>query len=207
MNIKLDSVITERASGLQAVAVIYKNIEVSSSPQMLKGRLRLFQESLFFDYADGGISDESFAKEWQELFKQLNPSFEGKTTPMEDMLIPISKEQFMESKDSAHDTIDFFSLKYSLPIMIYDAGKLHEPVRISLGEKENILLYSDQNGIFGDLKKSVNRCPVIDETKSMLQIIFFPPSIEKNSAVKLLSSLTKMFEQIHGGSHTVHWLT
>ncbi|MCY9410350.1 hypothetical protein MOF52_20550, partial [Bacillus inaquosorum] len=48
---------------------------------------------------------------------------------------------------------------------------------------------------------------VIDETKSMLQIIFFPPSIEKNSAVKLLSSLTKMFEQIHGGSHTVHWLT
>ncbi|MED1173759.1 B3/4 domain-containing protein [Bacillus inaquosorum] len=207
MNIKLDSVITERASGLQAVAVIYKNIEVSSSPQMLKGRLRLFQESLFFDYADGGISDESFAKEWQELFKQLNPSFEGKTTPMEDMLIPISKEQFMESKDSAHDTIDFFSLKYSLPIMIYDAGKLHEPVRISLGEKENILLYSDQNGIFGDFKKSVNRCPVIDETKSMLQIIFFPPSIEKNSAVKLLSSLTKMFEQIHGGSHTVHWLT
>ncbi|TDO11580.1 DNA/RNA-binding domain of Phe-tRNA-synthetase-like protein [Bacillus subtilis] len=207
MNIKLDSVITERAAGLQAAAVIYKNIEVSSSPQMLKGRLRLFQESLFFDYADGGISDESFAKEWQELFKQLNPSFEGETTPMEDMLIPISKEQFMESKDSAHDTINFFSLKYSLPIMIYDAGKLHEPVRISLGEKENILLYSDQNGIFGDLKKSVNRCPVIDETKSMLQIIFFPPSIKKNSAVKLLSSLTKMFEQIHGGSHTVHWLT
>ncbi|MCY9060233.1 B3/4 domain-containing protein [Bacillus inaquosorum] len=207
MNIKLDSVITERAAGLQAAAVFYKNIEVSSSPQMLKGRLRLFQESLFFDYADGGISDESFAKEWQELFKQLNPSFEGETTPMEDMLIPISKEQFMESKDSAHDTIDFFSLKYSLPIMIYDAGKLHEPVRISLGEKENILLFSDENGIFGDFKNSVNRCPVIDETKSMLQIIFFPPSIEKNSAVKLLSSLTKMFEQIHGGSHTVHWLT
>ncbi len=47
MNIKLDSVITERAAGLQAAAVIYKNIEVSSSPQMLKGRLRLFQESLF----------------------------------------------------------------------------------------------------------------------------------------------------------------
>ncbi|MFB0636826.1 B3/4 domain-containing protein [Bacillus rugosus] len=207
MNIKLDSVITERAAGLHAAAVIYKNIEVGSSPQMLKGRLRLFQESLFFDYADGGISDESFVKEWRELFKQLNPSFEGETTPMEDMLIPISTEQFMESKDSAHDTIDFFALKYSLPIMIYDAGKLHEPVRISLGEKENILLFSDENGIFGDLKNNINRYPVSNETKNMLQIIFFPPSIEKSSAVKLLSSLTKMFEQIHGGAHTVHWLT
>lgn len=74
---------------------------------MLKGRLRLFQESLFFDYADGGISDESFVKEWQELFKQLNPSFEGETTPMEDMLVPISKEQFMESKDSTMTQLIF----------------------------------------------------------------------------------------------------
>ncbi|UQZ45317.1 hypothetical protein M1D69_16220 [Bacillus sp. PK3-037] len=207
MNIKLDSVITERAVGLQAAAVIYKNIEVSSSPQMLKGRLRLFQESLFFDYADGGISDESFAKEWQELFKQLNPSFEGETTPMEDMLIPISKEQFMESEDSAHDTIHFFALKYSLPIMIYDAGKLREPVRISVGEKDNILIYSDEDGVFGDFKNKANQKPVTADTKSMLQIIFFPPSIKKENAVNLLTSLTKMFEQIHGGGHTVHWLT
>ena len=49
MNIKLDSVITERAAGLHAAAVIYENIEVGSSPQMLKGRLRLFQETLLFD--------------------------------------------------------------------------------------------------------------------------------------------------------------
>lgn len=179
MNIKLDSVITERAACLHAAAVIYENIEVGSSPQMLKGRLRLFQESLFFDYADGGISEEPFVKEWRELFKQLNPTFEGETTPMENMLIPISKEQFMESKDSAHDTIDFFALKYSLPIMIYDAGKLHEPVRISLGEKENILLFSDENGIFGDFKNSVNRYPVSNKTKSMLQIIFSRHPLKK----------------------------
>lgn len=56
--------------------------------------------------------------------------------------------------------------------MIYDAGKLHEPVRISLGEKENILLFSDENGIFGDFKNSVNHYPVSNETKNMLQIIF-----------------------------------
>lgn len=155
MNIKLDSVITERAAGLHAAAVIYENIEVGSSPQMLKGRLRLFQESLFFDYADGGISDESFVKEWQKLFKQLNPSFEGETTPMEDMLVPISKEQFMESKDSAHDTIDFFALKYSLPIMIYDAGKLHEPVR-SHWEKKKTYCFSLMKTAFLAISKTAS---------------------------------------------------
>ncbi|MCY7658297.1 hypothetical protein MH133_20425, partial [Bacillus safensis] len=30
----------------------YSHIEVGTSPQMLKGRLRLFQESLFFEYED-----------------------------------------------------------------------------------------------------------------------------------------------------------
>ncbi|MCI4140171.1 hypothetical protein MMJ09_26390, partial [Bacillus vallismortis] len=77
----------------------------------------------------------------------------------------------------------------------------------SLGEKENILLFSDENGIFGDFKNSVNRIPVTNETKNMLQIILYPPTIEKSSAVKLISSLKKMSEQKHAGTQTVHRLT
>ncbi|KAA6454266.1 hypothetical protein [Bacillus atrophaeus] len=207
MDIHLDPIITERTHGLHAAAVLYEHIEVGPSPQMLKGRLRLFQESLYFDYADGGISDQPFVKEWQQVFKQLHPSFEGQITPVEQVLLLISREQFIESKDSAHDTTNFFSLKYSLPIMVYDAGRLHAPVRLSVGEKENILAFSDQNGVFGDFTGLTNHAPVTTDTKQLLQLVFFPPSFEKDKANKLLESLTKMFEQIHGGSHTVHWLT
>ncbi|MFF0871637.1 hypothetical protein ACFYUF_07155, partial [Bacillus velezensis] len=49
--------------------------------------------------------------------------------------------------------------------------------------------------------------PVTPGTKKMLQLIFFPPSFHADAADELLSSLTKMFEQIHGGTHTVSWLS
>ncbi|MBY8912718.1 hypothetical protein KY305_08075 [Bacillus sp. YC2] len=206
MNISLDPLITERVPGIKAAAVIYDQIEVGPSPQMLKGRLRLFQESLYFDYADGGIEQQPFVKEWARILKQLSPAFEGQKTPMEHILEGISREQFIESVNSAHDTILFFSLKYSLPIMAYDASELNEQVSVTLGEKESVLTFSGTNGVFGDFTRHINARPVTSGTKQMMQLIFFPPSYQEDAAGELLSSLTKMFEQIHGGTHTVHWL-
>lgn len=207
MNISLDPLITERVPGIKAAAVIYDQIEVGPSPQMLKGRLRLFQESLYFDYADGGIEHQPFVKEWGHILKRLNPAFAGQKTPMEHMLDSISREQFIESVNSAHDTILFFSLKYSLPIMAYDASELNEPVSVTLGEKESVLTFSGPNGVFGDFTGHINASPVTSGTNQMMQLIFFPPSFQEEAAGELLSSLTNMFEQIHGGTHIVHWLT
>ncbi|MEC3654307.1 hypothetical protein CHH79_05040 [Bacillus siamensis] len=207
MNISLDPLIAERVPGIKAAAVLYEQIEVGPAPQMLKGRLRLFQESLYFDYADGGIDEQPFVKEWARMMEQLSPSFSGQKTPMELMLGDISRERFIESVNSAHDTILFFSLKYSLPIMAYDAAQMDEPISITIGEKEHVLAFSDSGGIFGGLTGQINTRPVTTGTKNMLQLIFFPPSIHADAADELLTSLTKMFEQIHGGTHTVSWLS
>ncbi|MFT7819573.1 hypothetical protein ACLFK3_00115 [Bacillus siamensis] len=207
MNISLDPLIAERVPGIKAAAVLYEQIEVGPAPQMLKGRLRLFQESLYFDYADGGIDEQPFVKEWARMMEQLSPAFSGQKTPMELMLGDISRERFIESVNSAHDTILFFSLKYSLPIMAYDAAQMDEPISITIGEKEHVLAFSDSGGIFGCLTGQINTRPVTTGTKNMLQLIFFPPSIHADAADELLTSLTKMFEQIHGGTHTVSWLS
>ncbi|WP_049628159.1 MULTISPECIES: hypothetical protein [Bacillus] len=207
MNISLDPLIAERVPGIKAAAVLYEQIEVGPAPQMLKGRLRLFQESLYFDYADGGIDEQPFVKEWARMMEQLSPAFSGQKTPMELMLGDISRERFIESVNSAHDTILFFSLKYSLPIMAYDAAQMGEPISITIGEKEHVLAFSDSGGIFGCLTGQINTRPVTTGTKNMLQLIFFPPSIHADAADELLTSLTKMFEQIHGGTHTVSWLS
>ncbi len=77
MNISLDPLIAERVPGIKAAAVLYEQIEVGPAPQMLKGRLRLFQESLYFDYADGGIDEQPFVKEWARMMEQLSPAFSG----------------------------------------------------------------------------------------------------------------------------------
>ena len=54
----------------------YTKITVSESPQMLKGRLQLFQEQLFFDLEDKTVTDFPGIKEWREVWKSFgaNPN-------------------------------------------------------------------------------------------------------------------------------------
>lgn len=56
--------------------ITYENIEIGPSPQMVKGRLQLFQEALFFDLEEKELTDFSGIKVWRETFKAAgtNPS-------------------------------------------------------------------------------------------------------------------------------------
>ena len=81
----------------------------------------------------------------------------------------LSMNRFIESVNSAHDTILFFSLKYSLPIMAYDAAEIDEPISITIGEKESVLSFSGPAGVFGDFTGHINTCPVTPGTKKMLR--------------------------------------
>ena len=78
LRLQIAPAILNRIPSFKVGAVLYQGIEINGSPQMLKGRLRLFQESLFFDYADRSIEDESAVKEWHDAFRELNPSFSGR---------------------------------------------------------------------------------------------------------------------------------
>ena len=49
MNFTLSPAIKQLCPSFKMGIIQYKNIEVGDSPQMLKGRLRLFQESIYFD--------------------------------------------------------------------------------------------------------------------------------------------------------------
>ncbi|ASB90396.1 hypothetical protein OZL92_18950 [Bacillus sonorensis] len=201
LNVQIATVVLQRVPSFKVGAVLYKGIEIAGSPQMLKGRLRLFQESLFFDFADRKLSDEPAIKEWEETRAKLDPSFSGRQTSLEWLLADIQRQRYIESADSATDLSRFFSLKYSIPVHIYDARTIKGPVRIEMGGKEDLLAVSDESGIFGSLSEHSNRRPVKTETKDALQLVFFRPSTPKDEASRLLEALTKMFEQIHGGEH------
>ncbi|ATH94818.1 hypothetical protein COP00_21450 [Bacillus glycinifermentans] len=201
INLQIAPAVLERVPSFKVGAVLYKGIEIADSPQMLKGRLRLFQESLFFDYADRDLSDEPAIKEWQETVALIDPSNTGLQTSLERLLTDIKHQRYIPSADSASDLSRFFSLKYSVPIHIYDARMLKGPIRIEIGGNEEILHVSGESRTFGSLSDQINRCPVKPGTKDALQLVFFRPSTSKDEAIRLLKALTKMFEQIHGGEH------
>ena len=55
----------ETMPGLKLGINHYTKITVSESPQMLKGRLQLFQEQLFFELEDKALTDFPGIQEWR----------------------------------------------------------------------------------------------------------------------------------------------
>lgn len=166
----------------------YSHIEVGTSPQMLKGRLRLFQESLFFEYEDKVLEEVPAIKEWTDLLKDV---------PFLPLLSDIQKEQFIDSTNSVQDLSIFFSLKYFLPILTLDADRIKGPLSLAKHESGHIE-WQDGAGLNG-LFSQANKAQISQDTKNILQIILFPPSISREKSEVLIQSLTKMFVQIHGG--------
>lgn len=166
----------------------YSHIEVGTSPQMLKGRLRLFQESLFFEYEDKVLEEVSAIKEWTDILKEV---------PFLPLLSNIQKEQFIDSTNSVQDLSIFFSLKYFLPILTLDADRIKGPLSLAKHEAGHIE-WQDSAGLNG-LFSQASKAQISQDTKNILQIILFPPSISREKSEALIQSLTKMFVQIHGG--------
>ncbi|MBD3861653.1 hypothetical protein IEE86_18285 [Bacillus sp. 28A-2] len=169
----------------------YSHIEVGTSPQMLKGRLRLFQESLFFEYEDKILEEIPAIKEWTDLLKDV---------PFLPLLSRIQKEQFIDSTNSVQDLSIFFSLKYFLPILTLDADQLKGPLSLFKNDTGQIE-WQDGAGLKGLLSEA-SKAQISQDTHNILQIILFPPSISREKSEALIQSLTKMFIQIHGGDST-----
>ncbi|MCJ8005847.1 B3/4 domain-containing protein [Lederbergia wuyishanensis] len=213
MEIHIDSDLRFLLPELIIGIIDYENIIVEESPQMLKGRLQLFQESLFFDLEDKNVSDYAEIKEWRRIFKQLGKDPNRYRHSAEALYRRVKKQQFLPSTNSATDVNNFFSLKYRVPFGIYDKDKIIGDIVIRIGQKdegyeglngrenqlEHLLLSVDNNGPFGSPFVDSTRTAVTHNTKNALQIIYLPSSIDDKSANELLASLSGMFTQINGG--------
>ena len=71
MEITINPRLYEVIPNIKIGIIQYDNIAIADSPQMIKGRLQLFQESLFFDLEEKSINDYKEIKEWRSIFKQL----------------------------------------------------------------------------------------------------------------------------------------
>jgi DNA/RNA-binding domain of Phe-tRNA-synthetase-like protein len=191
----------------------YKNITVSESPQMLKGRLRLFQESLYFDLENQNVTDIDGIKEWRQIFKTTGKDPNRYRPSVEALYRRIAKQNYIESVQSAIDVNNFFSLQYQIPIGIYDISKITGSVTVRVGHPDEeyvglngrvnsvdkLIVSADDDGAFGSPFVDSDRTPVKLETKSALQIVYLRPSLDLEESQKLTESLMNMFVQIHGG--------
>jgi DNA/RNA-binding domain of Phe-tRNA-synthetase-like protein len=193
--------------------IIYKDITVDQSPQMLRGRLQLFQESIYFDLQDNSITDIPELAEWRSTFKTIGTDPNRYRHSAESLYRRIQKQNFISSIHSAADVNNFFSLYYKVPIGIYDLDKISGNISIHIGTNNdeyigingrlmnfaNKLVSKDAVGPFGSPIVDSERTAVTLDTKNAVQIVYLLPSMDLEQCEKLVESIKKMFIQIHGG--------
>lgn len=213
MEIQLSPKLIELIPNIKLGIIQYRDITIGNSPQMVKGRLQLFQESMYFEMENKHVTDFPGIEEWRQVFKRTGKDPNRYRHSAEALLRRIQKQNYLSPVHSAIDLNNFFSLQYQVPIGIYDTDKLSGPLEIRIGKKEeeyvglngrsnsleNLIISSDQNGPFGSPFVDSARTSVSESTKNALQIIYVRPSTDLSNANKLTESLMKMFTQVNGG--------
>lgn len=191
----------------------YEQIEVGASPQMLKGRLQLFQESIFFELENQNVTEIEEIQEWREIFKKTGKDPNRYRHSAEALFRRIKKQQYLSPINSAIDLNNFFSLQYKIPLGIYNLDQISGEISMRLGEEheeyygingrnnniQQLIVLADEKGPFGSPFVDSERTAVSAHTKRAIQIVFLRPSMDMAEADKMVHSLMKMFTQIHGG--------
>jgi DNA/RNA-binding domain of Phe-tRNA-synthetase-like protein len=213
MELSINPAISEILPDFKIGTIYYNNITVSESPQMLKGRLQLFQEQLYFDLDEKELTDFPGLLEWQLIWKTLGADPSRYRPSAEALYRRIKKQNYLPSIHSAVDMNSFLSLQYEIPLGLYDADKIEGDVEIALGTSSdqfeglnnrintltNILVSKDAKGAFGSPYVDSKRTAVTEDTKHALHIFYLRPSMEKDTALQLLTAASNMFTGINGG--------
>jgi DNA/RNA-binding domain of Phe-tRNA-synthetase-like protein len=221
LEIQISSELSSMIQDFKIGIIEYKNITVADSPQMLKGKLQMFQESIYFDLENKNVTELPGVQEWRHIFKITGKDPNRYRPSVEALYRRVKKQNFLHPIQSAIDVNNLFSLQYEVPIGIYDTDKLSGPITLRIGQAneeylglngrlnslEHLIISSDTHGPFGSPFVDSERSPVTENTKNALQIIYLKPSTNHEYANTLTESLMNMFIQIHGGEATYQVLS
>lgn len=213
MKITIDENLFQQVPGLKLGIIHYTKITVSESPQMLKGRLQLFQEQLYFELDKKQLTDFQGVKEWRETWKLFGADPNRYRPSVEALYRRVKKQNYLQTVHTAVDLNTFFSLQYEIPAGIYDLNKIVGDVHLTVGEEDEgydglngrfnslnrILQLKDDYSPFGSPYVDSIRTAVTEETTEALHVLFIRPSMATEEALQLTTACGNMFTSISGG--------
>ncbi|WP_078552430.1 B3/4 domain-containing protein [Bacillus alkalicellulosilyticus] len=214
LSVTIAKTIKEVVPQFQLGVITYQNITVSDSPQMLKGRLRFYQEELQISLENQDIGDIPSISETRSILKKLGIDTSRYRPSSEALLRRIKKGQLFNPINSAVDLNNFFSIQYQIPLGIYDLDMIEGDVELRLGKEnesylgingrdndaEHKLISADAIDPFGSPVVDSKRTIITEKTKNALHLVYCNASLTPDKTEAMLESIVKMFTDVHGGS-------
>ena len=159
--------------------IYYHNITIADAPQMIKGRVRLYQENLFLEMEQTPIEERQGIKQWLSILQPVQTPY------FITLFEKIKQGNFLPSTNGVQDVNHFFMLQYETPIQIFDTDQLSTPITIQEVLYKNTI------------------APITTQTTNITQVFYLPPSLSLTNAEALLQAAAKMFTQINGGEFII----
>lgn len=214
IEVNLSQNLLGRLPEYQVGVLAYYDIFVSNSPQMMRGRFEYFQEELKISLESKSITDIAGVAEWRNVFKTFGMDPTRYRPSSEALFRRLKKGNRLPSIHSAVDLNNYFSLKYEIPMGIYNLNQIKMPVEIRIGNEDDQyeaingrtmnmsgkLLSADKEGAFGSPIVDSKRTMTTENSKTALHLIYLKPSTSHTNAKKILDQIGSSFQQIHGGT-------
>lgn len=205
--------IREKIPEFKIGVLAYYDIAVSDSPQTLREQLSVIQEEIGARLEKKSYADIPGLYEWRWVFKTLGTDPSRYRPSAEALYRRVKKGDKLSPIHSVADLNNYFSLKYEVPIGVYDLDKFEGAVEIRVGVEsdsyegingrqmnmEGKLLSADASGAFGSPIVDSKRTMVTNDTTNALQIVYLRPGMDKTEAERLIQDIRTRSEQIHGG--------
>jgi DNA/RNA-binding domain of Phe-tRNA-synthetase-like protein len=221
MRVRIDQTVTERLPRFSLGVLHYTDVSLTDSPKLLQGRINLFVESLRLEHERSQISEVEGVRAWRACFKKLGIDPSRYRPSSEALLRRLLQGNPFFWVNSAVDVNNFLSVHYALPYGIYDEDKLVGPVTCRLGQTDDRyqalngrevdmngkLLLADDNGAFGSPIVDSVRTSVNEQSRNLMQVIFFHDEVSPDKREEILGSTARMFTEVNGGEVSHAYLT
>lgn len=212
MNVSISDEI-KKMLPLKIGLITYNNITIGETPQWIHGRIDLFQEELTLALEGKSVTAIQGVKEWREIFKIIGTDPSRYRPSHEALFRRIIKGQKLPSIHSGADMNNLFSMKYEIPMGIYDLMHINGPVTVRVGGESDTyegingremnmsgkLLTSDHDGAFGSPIVDSKRTMVTETTTRALQVLYLKPSLTDEQQLDIVKTVAEGFIKVNGG--------
>lgn len=210
MLITMNNALKSKLPTFSVGVISYSNINVQQSATEIKLDIKEISSK---QQTHANVADINGIKEGRILFKALGIDPSRYRPSSEALLRRVVKGDELPSIHSAADINNLFSMKYALPIGIYDQDKLEYPIEIRIGKNSDSyeainnrevnmsgkLLSADTLGPFGSPIVDSKRTMVTTDTKNALQFIYFHLELEEEEKQSIIDDMKAYFTFHHGG--------